>query len=204
MKMSVADPASKSRVITTLVAAYYDDPLIKWLYPDYQTYERVFPTLAEYLLISPLEQGYVHISEEVKGVAVWQCSRKHSNENEIERFHKTHLSPEIYQSFCEICDRLSQHFIKYGEFWYLQLLAVEPYHRRQGIGEAILRFSIKSVLEDKQLPALLYTNSMGAVNLYKRVGFKMIDAFRVADSPGNYVMVRELSGKSEVSPILDR
>ncbi|WP_281648412.1 GNAT family N-acetyltransferase [Parendozoicomonas sp. Alg238-R29] len=194
MNISVASQADKAGIIKTLVAAYYGDPIIRWMYPDYSVYLKAFAQYLEYILPLPLKNGLVYVAGEegIDGVALWSSSGgKGQQQDVIQKLYKRYLLPDINISLQAISRRVRENCSRYGQFWYLQLFAVHPEQQGKGLGKTMLRQSIHRIQSNQQWPVLLYTNWDRTVSLYEQVGFRIIDQFQAGSSPQSYVMMYE-------------
>jgi hypothetical protein len=62
------DPAD---IMPTLLVAFADDPGMRWLYPDDETYERAFPEVVLLAAGAAFDTGTVDVAEDGAAVAIW-------------------------------------------------------------------------------------------------------------------------------------
>lgn len=58
--------------------------------------------------------------------------------------------------------------------WYLQTLAVDPIHQKQGYGGILIQ-KMCELLDKQKLPAYLETNTEENVGFYKKYGFEVVE-----------------------------
>jgi ribosomal protein S18 acetylase RimI-like enzyme len=77
-----------------------------------------------------------------------------------------------------------------GPHWYLAGIGVDPAHRRQGIGSALLEPGLRASAEAR-LPAVLLTNLEDNLSFYEQHGFRVVRESRTPeDGPEAWAMVR--------------
>ena len=77
-----------------------------------------------------------------------------------------------------------------GPHWYLAGIGVDPGHRRQGIGSALLGPGLQAASEAR-LPAVLLTNLEANLHFYEEHGFHVVRETRTPeDGPQAWAMVR--------------
>jgi ribosomal-protein-alanine N-acetyltransferase len=61
---------------------------------------------------------------------------------------------------------------RYDQVWHLMNIAVEPSHRRHGIGSELLTAMIERAGAEAQYTLEVRTSNAGAISLYERFGFR--------------------------------
>jgi hypothetical protein len=69
--VKIADPADADRVFDTIVAAFADDPVVRWSFPDPQAYRTHFPVFARAFAGRALSEGAAYCTEDLAGAALW-------------------------------------------------------------------------------------------------------------------------------------
>ena len=64
--------------------------------------------------------------------------------------------------------------------WYLQIIGVDPIHQKKGFGSILIKTMIKR-LDVEKLPIYLDTNTEYNVNLYKSIGFRILEESIIPD-----------------------
>ncbi|MDB9524952.1 GNAT family N-acetyltransferase [Oscillatoria sp. CS-180] len=80
---------------------------------------------------------------------------------------------------------LAPYMMEHPNSWYICALAVFPQYRGQGIGTQLLDLAIKQAKE-RRLPTLsllCFEQNTGALRLYQRYGFEIIDHAKVVPHP---------------------
>ena len=89
--------------------------------------------------------------------------------------------------------RLTAYLIcsRYDRVWHIMNVAVDPEHRRQGLATALLTRLLERVNdEDARFTLEVRRSNDGALALYERFGFKVVDKAEVLGVP-NWFMRRE-------------
>lgn len=64
-------PVETERAIATLVLAFADDPILRWLFPDASRYTEAFPSVLRLLGDGATPHGTVDLVEDGAGAAIW-------------------------------------------------------------------------------------------------------------------------------------
>lgn len=87
--------------------------------------------------------------------------------------------------------------VKYGTYGFLGNLIVQEQHRKEGVGERLMRHAIAYLLSQK-VRSIELDGVMAAVSLYRRLGFRdkylSIRLFRPADENGEITPVKQKQG----------
>ena len=74
----------------------------------------------------------------------------------------------------EIDDALAGYLVcsRYADVWHLMNIAVDPDHRRAGVGSLLIRQLFDEVGEDARLTLEVRTTNASAIAMYERFGFE--------------------------------
>ncbi len=179
-------------VMPTLLVAFADDPPIRWLYPDDDTYEQAFPELVLLSAGAGFDAGTVDVAEGGTAVAVWAPPGDEADPEEVGAAWFAHFQAHIDPArlgdvftWAEQVGRLHPT----RRHWYLAQIAVTPGQQGRGHGTALLRSGLERCDRDG-LPAYLESSDPRNRALYERHGFEVIDEVQFADSPPIWPMLR--------------
>ncbi|MFU8842044.1 MAG: GNAT family N-acetyltransferase, partial [Nitriliruptoraceae bacterium] len=137
------DPAD---VMPTLLVAFADDPVVRWLYPDDETYARAFPELVLLSAGAAFDAGTVDATEGGRAVAIWDPPGADRDPEEVGSAWVTHFQAHLDPA------RLGDVFAwgeQTGQFhpidphWYLAMIAVAPDRQGRGHGAALVRAGLE-------------------------------------------------------------
>jgi GNAT superfamily N-acetyltransferase len=183
------DPAD---VMPTLRAAFADDPVVRWLYPDEEIYERALPELVLLSAGAAFDAGTVEVAEGGAAVAIWDPPGANRDPEEVGSAWATHFQAHVDPA------RLGDVFAwgeQAGQFhpidphWYLAMIAVAPDRQGRGHGAALLRRGLERCDRDG-LPTYLESGNSRNRTLYERHGFEAIGEIQTSDSPPGWPMLR--------------
>jgi ribosomal protein S18 acetylase RimI-like enzyme len=184
-----ATTSDAGAVASILGAAFADDPVFAWEFPDPATRSRIVRSLlalvAERLF---LPAGSSTLCDD--GAALWQPPG-YSLDGAMQ--------PDLGRAFFEAVDGQMERLLLVSNgleerhprepHWYLPAIGVRPSAHGRGIGGELLSFTLKQVDEAGQ-PAYLEATSRRSAALYQRHGFEVLGEFSVADSPTLWLMWR--------------
>ena len=192
-------------VMPTLRTALADDPALRWVYPDDETYERAFPELLLLASRGAFDAGTVDVVAEgaegaegagVAGVAIWSPPGSDVDPEEINAqwgaHYQQHVDPARLGDIFAWGERFG-HFHPTEPHWYLGMLGVAPGEQGRGHGSALLRAGLERCDRDG-LPAYLESGEPRNRALYERHGFEVIGEVQIADSPSVWPMFRRPGG----------
>ena len=181
--------------------AFFDDPLLKYIFPDEARRKRPLTWLMDRGARYGLRYGEVHTTADVAGAAVWlppgetdmtplrmmrvgmliaplrvglgAVRRFLASGDYLEEFHKRDVPPR---------------------HWYLAILGVDPSRQGQGIGGALIQ-PIIARADSAGLPCYLETMKERNVTFYKKHGFVVVVEGDLPDGgPYFWTMKREARG----------
>lgn len=172
---------------TTLAAAFFDDPVFQWCFPDADRRRRILRPWFEAVVRSYLVHDHTFTTDDTVAGALWLPDGADDDE---------HLEVELAEASCEYSDRLAMIFERLSAHHptqphhYLFLLATRPDHQSRGIGSTLLRTMLDTCDRDGT-DAYLEATSEGNRKLYVNHGFEVIGEIRLPDGPSLWPMWRE-------------
>lgn len=192
--MRGAGPADVAPLAKAMAAAFYDDPVARWLFPDdsrrMHQLERGFGLFTEVLY---LPGGECLTTERVAGGALWLPPGSWQAGLMAQLRVLGGLAPVLRRDLPRFLrySRLLESKHPREDHYYLPFMGVEPDSQGQGIGSALLRPVLERCDMDR-VPAYLEASSARNRDLYKRHGFEVFERLELAaDGPVHWLMWRE-------------
>jgi GNAT superfamily N-acetyltransferase len=186
--MTVDTPYAAVReadAVAVLVAAFTDDPLVGWLFPDPDERARRLAGFHAPLV----HAGETYLAGRDEAAAVWLPVARGRSPYEG--------APEVVGARLRaLGEALTARHPDHEAHLYLPCMGVVPARQGAGLGSALLRHRLTRADADG-LPAYLEAGSPRSRALYLRHGFADLgEPVRVADSPPLWPMWREPKGRT--------
>ena len=179
-----------------LARAFYDDPVMAWVFPR----ERKRLALAERLwsirlsYMAPQEEVYV--SDDLSGAAVWTLpNRWHVGWRETGELARLMLNYRLPILFAGL-QRLERSHPHEPHSFYLAVLGTDPQHQGKGVGTALMQ-PVLELCDRDGLPAYLESSKERNIDFYSRFGFRVREEVKLPTGPKMWPMWRDPSGASE-------
>jgi len=196
-RVRLADAVDQSSILSGLVLAFANDPVIRWLYPDPYQFLNHFPGFIKAFGGRAFEQNTTYIVdvsiadsvEAAVGAALWLAP---GIEPDAESF-AAHLQQSLFSAQLADAFGVLEQIDRYHPaepHWYLPILGVEPARQRRGLGSALMKPILQQCDRDR-LPAYLESSNIANVALYERQGFEVIGTIQAGSSPTIYPMYRQ-------------
>lgn len=187
-----ATVAEARAIAETLAAAFFQDPVIGWAWPDQERRLQILPDFFEVMVNVSMDYDLVYATEDLTGAALWvPPTAPEPSEEEAEAFAASirsvahEFAPLVLQLFA-ILDEHHPH----EPHFYLPIIGTRPEHQGQGIGTALLA-PVLQRCDREQIPAYLEATSERNQALYRRAGFRTIGLVPLPDGPALWPMWRE-------------
>ena len=186
------------RLIETLVAAFTDDPLYRWLYPDPTARADALWYTFGMLLAAGHESGAVHADSTGSAVAVWTPPGVALLDRGGEQALADGLRPRVGARVAREAAGTALHMgaPTPEPSWTLHCVAVHPSAQGLGLGAALLA----PVLEGSDAAGIrVYLDSCNARNhsFFARLGFEaVVEAPVGVGGPTVHTMVRAAAARS--------
>ncbi|MFE0024673.1 GNAT family N-acetyltransferase [Amycolatopsis sp. NPDC059021] len=175
-----AEPSEMDVLVQVLTAAFHDDPVDRWIFPDAGRRREAHPVFFSVLLEAAFDGGRVDVSDDLTALVLWLPG---GDEALLDGFAALKASEQ---------DRLEVVFELLGEraparpgYWQAQFAAVRPDRQREGLGGRLFRYGLDRY-DAAGAPTYLVSSSAGSARLYRRLGYRDLgEAFRL---PGGSAM----------------
>lgn len=170
-EITVATVTDRDAIVDSLVAAFVKDPVLRYLFPDEDTYPRHAATFFGYLFDKRVRKRSIWTIERGASVAIWQPPGAPEG--------GTLRLPEREQARADAYDEALHAVLPPTPFWYLGVLGTHPDHAGRGWARLVMAEGLRRAAADG-LPAILETSNPGNVEFYRRAGWEVIGT---AESP---------------------
>jgi GNAT superfamily N-acetyltransferase len=180
----VATESDLEAAVATIVAAFHEDPLWSWLFPDSNKRAAQHATVFGLYAESALPKGGVRMADErASAVAIFTPpgERELSEEGEerLGRFMKESLG-EHAPAALETLERFTAATPQARPFYYLSFLGTHPGSRGKGIGMGLLA-ELGAQADREGRPIYLESTNPANTPRYERLGFEGQTQFTTPD-----------------------
>jgi GNAT superfamily N-acetyltransferase len=166
-----ARAGDQASVIGTLVSAFIDDPVERWLWPEAQQYLTHFPTFIAAFGDEAFTRRTVWTLGGFAAVAWWIPPGCQPDAEAIVAVLTQTVSPEKHEDTFAVLERMdAAHPTE--PHWYLPWLGVDSPHRGAGLGGRLLKQCLQ-VVDADHLPAYLDTPNPRTIPFYESHGFEV-------------------------------
>ncbi len=175
----------------TLSRAFFDDPVLSWVFPDAERRWRIMPAMFELYAEAFSAHHETYMTTAGTGAALWlppgaQLLSAAGEAVFVEQLAER-AGPDADRLF-ELITLLDENHPE-GTYYVLQLLGVEPRWQGCGIGSALMS-PVLTQCDLERIPAYLEATSETSVPLYERQGFSVIGELELPDGPPLFRMWR--------------
>ena len=180
--------SDQARAISTLVSAFTDDPVERWLYPELEEYLTHFPDFAAAFGGEAFAQQTVWGLSDFSAVAVWFQPGAEPDAGKIVGVLSETVSPEKHDDTFAVLEQMDAAHPTYPH-WYLPWLGVELGAQGRGAGGRLLRHCL-NIVDESGLPAFLETPNPRTIPFYERHGFEVTAQAKAGTCPPMTLMLR--------------
>jgi ribosomal protein S18 acetylase RimI-like enzyme len=168
-EVTVATAADRTRVVGSLVAAFTQDPVLRYFAPDEEAYPRVAAAFFGHLFDKRVPWETVWTIERGAASALWDPPTAADPPPAAGRYGAL---PADVLARMHAYDRAVHAALPAGPFWYLGVLGTHPDHAGRRWGRAVMAAGLRRAAADG-LPAVLETSNPANVELYRRAGWQV-------------------------------
>lgn len=176
----------RETAIATLVLAFANDPVERFLYPRPDGYLQHFPELVAAFGGQAFELQTAWQSE--GAVALWLPPDVEPQGDAVVTVLTESMDPRRLDDVLAVLDQMDAHHPRYRH-WYLPWLGVDPAVQNTGIGGRLLAAGL-DVVDAAHLPAYLETPNPRTVPFYERHGFEKVGSAQAGACPPMTLMLR--------------
>jgi ribosomal protein S18 acetylase RimI-like enzyme len=187
--MSGATEQERARSFSTLVSAFRDDPVERWLYPSDDAYDEHFPAFVEAFGGGAFAYGTAWQVDDFAGVALWFPPETSPDGDEVVQVLMTTTHPSTHPDTIAGLEQMDAVHPRFPH-WYLPWLGVDAAFQGTGIGGTLMTEALRTV-DETALPAYLETPNPRTIPFYERHGFRVTGATQTEECPPITFMMRE-------------
>jgi ribosomal protein S18 acetylase RimI-like enzyme len=161
--------SDSARAFATLVSAFTEDPVERWLYPELQQYLTHFPEFLAAFGGRAFDEQTVWSLDEFCAVALWLPPGTEPDGDAITTVLTESVAPEQHDDMFSVLEQMGAAHPTYPH-WYLPWFGVDAALQGRGLGGALMEYCL-GVVDASHLPAYLETPNPRNVSFYERQGF---------------------------------
>jgi GNAT superfamily N-acetyltransferase len=166
-------------VTATLTAAFANDPLWSWAFPDPDD----LSVWWRFYIASAVRYPWVWVSGDYAAAAVWippdGVELTTEEEERVEPLLRDLIGPRC-DDVLELLDRFEAAHPREKPHYYLSLLGTHPNRRGEGLGMALLAENLMRI-DAEGVPAFLESSNPANNDRYERLGFRRVGEFTTPD-----------------------
>ncbi|MEV7326803.1 GNAT family N-acetyltransferase [Micromonospora sp. NPDC093244] len=172
-EITIATPADRDAVVGSLVAAFVKDPVLRYLFPDEDTYPVHAAAFFGHLFDKRVHRSSIWTIGAGASVAIWEPPADPATDGHDDRGggFAGHFPADVLARV-QAYDDAVHAALPTVPFWYLGVLGTHPDHAGRGWGRAVMRAGLARAAADG-LPTVLETSNPANVELYRRAGWEV-------------------------------
>ncbi|MEU8136484.1 GNAT family N-acetyltransferase [Streptodolium elevatio] len=170
--ITVATLANRERIVSSLVAAFTGDPVLRYLFPDETTYPAYAAAFFGHLFDKRVGKGAVWTIADGASVAIWEPPYT-DDAPPSDAAWAASLPADVLDRV-HAYDEAVHKVLPPAPYWYLGVLGTHPDHAGRRWGHAVMEAGLRRAAADG-LPAVLETGTAANVEVYRRAGWEIVD-----------------------------
>jgi ribosomal protein S18 acetylase RimI-like enzyme len=187
----MSDPivaTDQARTWSTLVLAFANDPVERWLYPDPDQYLKHFVTFLAAFGGNAFAGDTVWSLDDYAAVALWLAPGAEPDRDAIVTVLTDTVAPDKHGDTFAVVEQMVALHPTYPH-WYLPWLGVDSARQGTGLGGQLMRHGL-SIVDESHLPAYLETPNPQTISFYGRHGFEVVGSAQSGSCPPLTCMLR--------------
>ena len=182
--------ADRARTVALTTDAFSHDPVIRWFFPDDETYPAIAAAFFGFLFDLRVAVDGAWVTDGGESTALWSPPGRESPDAD-RRWDEAaaHLAADEIAR-CDAWDAAVDPHHPDTPHWYLGVLATASAFQGQGLGPAVAQPGIEAATE-AGLPAFLETGVESNVKLYERMGFVVTGTIDDPSLPSGWCLRRD-------------
>lgn len=169
LEFSPVAVTEQASVYGTLVSAFADDPVERWLYPDQRQYRAEFPRFLAAFGGRAFDEGTVWRLGAFSAVALWLPPGAEPDGDAIISVLAESVAPEQHDdTFAVLGQMAAAHPTE--PHWYLPWFGVDAALQGKGLGSELMEPCL-GIVDQTNLPVYLETPNPRTIPFYERHGF---------------------------------
>lgn len=159
-----------------ITRSFQADPHLNWLL-EFSPRKDKLSVLVRYVIEEAFSHGYIYMTKDNLGVAIWKTNSKEKFSFELVRRNLSFLFKMgikcVVRNLKSLEDT-NRHFPKDSDFYYLCMIGVHPQAQGKGLASKLMNPVIE-MCNNLQIPIFLETGNEKNVELYTKKGFRLTD-----------------------------
>jgi GNAT superfamily N-acetyltransferase len=190
LPITVVEKDERDAAVATLVAAFVDDPVERWLYPELDAYHAHFPAFVTAFGTGAFEERTVWKLGDLLAVALWLRPGIAPDGDAIVGVLAETVSPDKHDDTFSVLDQMDRAHPTFPH-WYLPWFGVRPELQGGGLGGQLLEHCL-GVVDESALPTYLETPNPRTIPFYERHGFNVVSVAVAGTCPPVTSMLRRV------------
>jgi ribosomal protein S18 acetylase RimI-like enzyme len=186
---NVQPAADEDRAVATIVAAFSNDPVVRWFIRDDARYAKYFPPFVRAFGGGAFANRSADTVADSSGVALWLPPGVGPDDEKVGEIAAAAVPGDEQEERFAFLGQMPEYH-PHEPHWYLPLIGVDPAQQGHGFGSTLLRHALARSDKDG-LPAYLEATSPKNKALYERHGFEQIAEIQAGSSPPMWPMLRK-------------
>ncbi|EDX84025.1 acetyltransferase, GNAT family [Synechococcus sp. PCC 7335] len=187
--VKIATATDETPTVDVLVRAFRSDPVIRWVWPDLQSYLTYFPSFVEVFGGKAFAQKSAYFVEDYAGASLWLPPNTYPDEEALFNFLQCTVSKQRQTDLFTVFEQIDRYHPS-EPHWYLPLIGIDPSQQSRGYGSALIRQALIQC-DRTQTLAYLEASSQKSTAFYQRHGFELLGTIQVGTSPPLFPMQRQ-------------
>jgi GNAT superfamily N-acetyltransferase len=180
--------SERRRALDVLVSAFTADPVIRWLYPEDQSYPSVFPGFLEAFGGRAFSEGTAWRLRDYAAVALWLGPGIEPDGDAIVAYLLSTVAPAQHEDLESLLGQMDDAHPRYP-IWYLPWFGVDAASQGKGIGSELMAHCL-TIVDGDHMPAYLETPNPRNITFYERHGFEVVGVSQAGACPPVISMLR--------------
>jgi ribosomal protein S18 acetylase RimI-like enzyme len=185
---SIVPVPDQARAVATLVSAFANDPVERWLWPVDGDYTTHFAELVVAMGGAAFATQTAWQWDEFAAVALWFAPGVEADGDSIVRVLTETIAPEKRDDTMAVVNALDATHPRFPH-WYLPWFGVDVTAQGRGLGSRLMTSCLETV-DESHLPAYLETPNPRNISFYERHGFEITGDVHAGDCPPVTFMLR--------------
>lgn len=187
-QLTVVPTSDQSSAVATLVSAFTEDPVERWLWPDDEAYAAHFPDFVSALGGKAFEAQTAWRLGEFAAVALWFAPGLEPDGDLIVSVITETVSAEKHDDTFAVLEQMDATHPRYPH-WYLPWFGVDAAMQGHGLGGQLMTQCL-AIVDASHLPAYLETPNPRNISFYERHGFTVTGEAQAGACPRVVFMLR--------------
>ena len=178
----------RSRAFATLVSAFTNDPVERWLYPELRQYLTHFPEFLAAFGGKAFDEETVWMLGDFSAVALWMPPNVKPDGDNITDVLMKSVATAKHEDTFAVLEQMDAAHPKYAH-WYLPWFGVDAALQGKSLGSQLMTLCLETV-DASHLPAYLETPNPRTISFYQRHRFETTGVAQAGACPPITFMLR--------------